>query len=308
MVKKIMGAFCVAVLAAGLCVNAQAAEWKQDGTGWWYQRDDGTYPAASWNWLDGNADGTAECYYFNEQGYLLTGVKTPDGYAVNGDGAWIVNDQVQTRNAAQDAASAAADETMKKAVAAISRSFLGRLYRTEAANGVKPEVNRSYAPSMSGEWLGYIFWDCMKDSGFPFTLKEEEIFFKPHKGNEGRILSTSVKMNEFSKFFQDAFGKSVNIVGLERAIKEGIMGIGAARDSVAVNPNVAKDIDRKYTLQFDSYAVQDGKLVATGKYEVHTEAGELIENGDIVSTFYKNDASYFGYTSESVLITPRFVK
>ncbi|MDO4787674.1 MAG: hypothetical protein Q4A19_00750 [Johnsonella sp.] len=308
MMKKITGAFLIAALATGFCVNAYAAEWKQDNTGWWYQKDDGSYPVSSWHWLDGNADGNAECYYFNEKGYLLTGTKTPDGYEVNADGAWVVNNQVQIRQAAQAAASEAANETMKKAVAAISKSYLGRLYRTEAAKGAKLEADRSYSPSMSGEWLGYIFWDCFRDSGFSFTFKEEEIFFKPHKGNEGKQISTSVTMNEFSEFFADAFGKNVNIVGLERAFKEGIMGIGSSRNTVAVNPNVANDIDRIYTLQFEDYAIRDGKLVASGKYEVHTQAGELIENGDIVSTFYKNETSYFGYTSDSALITPRFVK
>ena len=45
-----------------------AAEWKHDSKGWWWQNDDGSYPAASWQWLDGNHDG-----------------------------AWVVNSAVQTK-------------------------------------------------------------------------------------------------------------------------------------------------------------------------------------------------------------------
>lgn len=41
----------------------------QDNIGWWYRREDGSYPANTW-WQD-PADGI--WYYFNEQGYMVTG-------------------------------------------------------------------------------------------------------------------------------------------------------------------------------------------------------------------------------------------
>ena len=86
-----------AVMTAGTASTAMAAEWKQDSKGWWWQNDDGSYPAASWQWLDGNHDGVAECYYFDQAGYMLSNAKTPDGYQVNADGAWVVNGAVQTK-------------------------------------------------------------------------------------------------------------------------------------------------------------------------------------------------------------------
>lgn len=46
-----------AVMTVGTASTAMAAEWKHDSKGWWWQNDDGTYPAASWQWLDGNHDG-----------------------------------------------------------------------------------------------------------------------------------------------------------------------------------------------------------------------------------------------------------
>lgn len=82
-------------LSAGLVLAgapaALAGEWKQDARGWWWQNDDGTYPVNAWQWLDGNQDQTAECYYFNEFGYLLTDTVTPDNYVVNANGAWVLD-------------------------------------------------------------------------------------------------------------------------------------------------------------------------------------------------------------------------
>ncbi len=63
----------------------------------------------SWVWIDDNADGIAECYYFKvthqyEQdergnGYLMRDTVTPDGYTVNVDGEWVVDGVVQTKPA-----------------------------------------------------------------------------------------------------------------------------------------------------------------------------------------------------------------
>lgn len=78
------------------------AGWKQDGTGWWYQNDDGTYTVNNWQNIGG------QWYYFNEKGYMATGWidwngkqyycdtpgghmltngSTPDGAEVGADGA-----------------------------------------------------------------------------------------------------------------------------------------------------------------------------------------------------------------------------
>lgn len=96
--KKRFSLVCLAaVLSLAFNTVAFAGEWKSDSTGWWYVNDDGTYPVNSWNWIDGNKDGTAECYYFNEHGYMLANTNTPDGYTVNENGAWTVNGVVQTK-------------------------------------------------------------------------------------------------------------------------------------------------------------------------------------------------------------------
>ena len=50
---------------------AYAGQWMQDGNGWWWRNDDGSYPTAQWQWIDGDADGISERYYFNENGELV---------------------------------------------------------------------------------------------------------------------------------------------------------------------------------------------------------------------------------------------
>ena len=74
--------------------------WQSNSTGWWYQNADGSYPANEWKQINGS------WYYFNESGYMvasmwignyylgengsmLTNTTTPDGYMVDGSGAWV---------------------------------------------------------------------------------------------------------------------------------------------------------------------------------------------------------------------------
>ena len=69
--------------------------------GWWYRRDDGSYPANEWMELDGEwyflgPDGYMQTgwiawegkeYYCSENGNMLTNCFTPDAYLVGEDGA-----------------------------------------------------------------------------------------------------------------------------------------------------------------------------------------------------------------------------
>lgn len=95
--KRFLALALAVMTMLSLTIPVSAAVWKQDNTGWWYQEDNGSYPANTWKWIDGNNDGIAECYYFNENGYMLSNTTTPDGYQVNATGAWVVNGVVQTQ-------------------------------------------------------------------------------------------------------------------------------------------------------------------------------------------------------------------
>ena len=96
--KGIKLVLSTAVFMAAFAVNAYAGRWVQDSTGWWYDWGNGSWPASSWQWIDGNSDGVAECYYFDRFGYCMVNTTTPDNYQVNASGAWVESGVVQTRN------------------------------------------------------------------------------------------------------------------------------------------------------------------------------------------------------------------
>lgn len=55
---------------------------------------------AGWQWIDTDSNGVSECYYFTDNGELLTNTTTPDGYTVNENGAWVTNGVVQQKSTA----------------------------------------------------------------------------------------------------------------------------------------------------------------------------------------------------------------
>ena len=61
-----------------------------------------TFPtlAGQWQWQDVNGDGISECYYYDDNGNMLTNTTTPDGYIVDSNGAWVVDGVVQTQGSA----------------------------------------------------------------------------------------------------------------------------------------------------------------------------------------------------------------
>lgn len=110
----------IASLAMAMSIMATIpamANWNagqgENSNRWWYGNEDGSYCHSGWFWLDGNRDGLAECYYFDDAGWALMDTTTPDGYTVNADGAWYVGDpdegvkekevEVQYEQAEQDA-------------------------------------------------------------------------------------------------------------------------------------------------------------------------------------------------------------
>ena len=94
--KNFMTAFAVMVMSAAMSMTAWASGWQQNANGWWWENTDGTRPVNTWQWIDGNNDGVAECYYFDVNGYMVANT-TQDGYTINGEGAWTVNGVVQTQ-------------------------------------------------------------------------------------------------------------------------------------------------------------------------------------------------------------------
>lgn len=90
----------IAVISLIVSTTAFAGTWKT-GEGvnqnrWWYDNEDGTYANNDWQWIDGNKDGTAECYYFDASGWLLSNTIVDGDSKVNKNGAWVKDDVVQT--------------------------------------------------------------------------------------------------------------------------------------------------------------------------------------------------------------------
>ena len=88
--------------AAGAILNTLGvmtayADWQKYENTWYYLNPDGTKNANGWFWIDGNKDGIAECYYFDQNGAMAASC-TIDGYEVNSEGQWIQNGKVQTKN------------------------------------------------------------------------------------------------------------------------------------------------------------------------------------------------------------------
>ena len=97
--RKILTTVAAVSVAAMMTVGVYAVGWQHNTTGWWYGTNEAntTWHANGWQWIDGNNDGVAECYYFDQNGYMLASTTTPDGFTVNADGAWTVNGVVQTK-------------------------------------------------------------------------------------------------------------------------------------------------------------------------------------------------------------------
>lgn len=99
--KRIALCLLTASFVAAASITSFAGQWKtgagENANQWWYDNEDGTWASNGWKWIDGNGDGTAECYCFDSSGWLYTNTVTPDGYTVNENGAWIENGVIQTQ-------------------------------------------------------------------------------------------------------------------------------------------------------------------------------------------------------------------
>ena len=96
----IMKVFMITSLFIALSANLVFASGWTKGiskNAWWFDFGNGDYFKSSWQWIDGNQDGIAECYCFDENGWMYENTTTPDGYTVNENGAWTINNIVQTK-------------------------------------------------------------------------------------------------------------------------------------------------------------------------------------------------------------------
>jgi len=141
MKKRVCGILAAVVTMTALCQNvAFAGEWRQGAapneSRWWYDNQDGTYAVSGWQWLDGNGDGIAECYYFDENGWMLAGTVTPDGYTVNEAGAWVEGGQTMTKNVAEVLSEEGQNSRIAATITVGDQSFQAYLYDNETVRAL----------------------------------------------------------------------------------------------------------------------------------------------------------------------------
>ncbi len=170
--KKLVMTVLAAALSASLSMTAYAGEWKQDGNGWWWQNDDGSYPANCWQWIDANNDQIAECYYLDANGYCLMNTVTPDNCTVNENGAWTVDGVVQTQTVASFDEPIVRTETTTSQTTAVSKSSSGSSKST--ASGISSQPYDGYTIIVNTSTKKYHVPGCksvgdMKNKNFGYA-------------------------------------------------------------------------------------------------------------------------------------------
>ena len=99
LLRALPSLLCAFMSFVFLLSGTAQADWVkgESKNAWWFDFGNGDYFKSSWQWIDGNQDGIAECYCFDENGWMYENTTTPDGYTVNENGAWTVNNIVQTK-------------------------------------------------------------------------------------------------------------------------------------------------------------------------------------------------------------------
>lgn len=85
----------VGVLA--VCMTFPAFAGWEGSYPWTWVNEDGSQPVNGWQWIDSNGDGTAACFYFDADGNVVANIVTPDGYTVDADGRWTLNEVIQQK-------------------------------------------------------------------------------------------------------------------------------------------------------------------------------------------------------------------
>ena len=153
--------------------TAFAGSWQADGSGYWWLNDDGTYPASTWLWIDDDGDGIAECFYFNESGYMLSGTTAPDGFTVNDNGEWVIDGVVQTKLVSDLVAAEGSAGLVSTAPSDAVTVNDKNNYASTAASGISASQTSSAAGSKTGVSTGN-GGASAKSSGISLSVPAED--------------------------------------------------------------------------------------------------------------------------------------
>lgn len=272
------GKYRIMLLLAGafsLCFAgaAQAGIWRQgagaDESRWWYDNGDGTYPAGQWAWIDGNEDGTAECYYFDGTGWMLSAAQAPDGRQVDEKGQWVENGQVRQKRvttpyqrraftaAAEAMVRVYADELSKTECVAIQPRYI--LYEDRCAileNSLNAEAARLLA-------------NPQEQQIYPAVLQDDShVYFDSDKTQT---------------MYWDLYGIGINPNGIPHTAAGQLIGTPDASGT-----GVRAEIG---TEEFGGSFLYLALPYET--FDTHT--GEVIRHATLYMTLVQKDGSAFGY-------------
>ena len=160
--KKVSG-FLVTTIAmmSAMTLASFAGSWGQSNDKWYYLNDDGSYAASGWQWIDGDNNGVSECYYFDANGCLLVATVTPDGYTVNGNGAWID----ATGNAVTKVLTAGGDTANGNQ----TQTYDGTVYEYNGLNSDSTTLNDIWAQYSSNGYNGSNFINLYNGGSYSNT-------------------------------------------------------------------------------------------------------------------------------------------
>lgn len=282
MKKQIVtGLFVGALLSISTTAAAIAGTWQTDMNGWWYSNDDGTWPSACWQWIDGDGDGISECYYFDERGYCLMDTVTPDGNMVNGNGAWIEFGKVKTKTS-----SATKEDNFTLSL--IQREIMQRVLEN-----IIPSVP-SYLPdkteNLTLDDINHILYGHIN----------AELYYNPLESDSNLVFDDytvsdygTKSFNKYKAFkrIEDLYGQPVR----EDMLTTGDFKIGDTTISIG-----GADGDGITDAVITDYHLINGKLYLNVHYTVTYNVSDCDTSGDVTAIFRENPYSFIGFTLESV--------
>lgn len=221
--KKTVKTLIVSVfLMVFMCSTALAGTWMKDGNGYWWQDDQGEHPVSCWQWIDDDGDGIAECYYFDENGYLLMDTTTPDGHTVDENGAWVNGWETQYKALTPDAS------VRVKEIEGL-RLYQMASNRTKQLQNLDATIDLSAMISMDGESIGTKMTQTIKYK----DLNTEQMKYLGI--SEMQLMGQSLKVTDFYEdgyYYMDMYGEKMKTaVDMEDVVYEIVSNLESYNES-----------------------------------------------------------------------------
>lgn len=283
--KKLKRTILVTAAMSMAMTGTSLAAWK-NGTGenqdrWRYDNGNETYASNGWQWIDGNGDGVAECYYFDANGWLMVNTTTPDGYTVNQDGAWVENGNIKTKGVSVPAASIGESDFVVSGNNSVTRnnadcSIITNWVRIGYDADPMPYhvfVTGDSLTTARGIALGALKKDVLEKYGtiesHNYNTGSDKWFqFMVASGNaEAGIISQAVSVLDY---YTNPYGIRFYFNGQEQ-----LTGVVYYRDAAAGNNNVSTNYAGGYEYSGGASYLYNSR---TGDFKLHAETADSSED------------------------------